>query len=199
MNERYLNNRVQCHGLPGHRHGPSSYWMHDPDLVFRRLELKKGYCFLDMGCGPGDYTIRASGIVGNSGVVFALDVSQAAIHGLRTKVGRQRIENVKATVCDITGPLPVKDNSVDVCLMATVLHVPAVAIKADTVFAEVRRVLKPGGRLGIIECKKDSPFGPPREMRLSPEDVSDIAWAHGFERVRLTDLGYNHLIQLAAT
>ncbi len=170
--------------------------MHDPDLVFGELELNEGYCILDMGCGPGDYTIRASGIVGHSGVVLALDASQSMIDGLRTKIARQGIENVTTMVCDVTQPLPISRNSIDVCLMATVLHAPAVAVKAEMVFTEVRRVLKPGGRFGIIECKKESSsFGPPREMRLSSKDVGDLAWMYGFNRVRLTDLGYNYLIQ----
>lgn len=198
MNEKNRNDHGERHGPRGHRHGPSSYWMHDPALVFGRLELKDGGCFLDMGCGPGDYTVGASRIVGDSGTVYALDASQTMINGLRKKVSRLGIKNVNIMVCDITCPLPIKDGSADVCLMATVLHIPAVAMKAEMVFTEVHRILRPGGHFGIIECKKeDSPFGPPREMRLSPEDVSDLAWMYGFERMHLTDLGYNYLIQFA--
>jgi len=179
-----------------HRRGPSSYWIHDPKVVFDSLALKPGDCFLDLGCGPGDYTIRASEIVGDSGIVYALDVSQAMIDEVRKEATRRGIKNIRATVCDVTGPLPVDNDSIDICLLATVLHIPAVTGKMSALFTEVRRVLKPGGRFAIIECKKDDMrFGPPREMRLSQEDVEASMKPHGFRKTTLTDLGYNYLVQ----
>lgn len=192
--------RTDCNHEQGrHRRGPSSYWMHDPVVVFDSLALKVGDCFLDMGCGPGDYSIEASKIVGDIGVVYALDKTQSMIEALKTEANAQGLINLKAMVTDITKPLPIEDNCIDMCLMATVLHIPDVVKKADTVFTEVSRVLKPGGRLAMIECKKeDSSFGPPMEMRLSPEEIADLAWMHGFEKVSLTDLGYNYVIQFVA-
>jgi len=36
---------------------PSSFFMHDPHLIFEELDLKEGDSFLDLGCGTGDYTL----------------------------------------------------------------------------------------------------------------------------------------------
>jgi ubiquinone/menaquinone biosynthesis C-methylase UbiE len=170
--------------------------MHDPELVFNLLDLKKGDVFLDLGCGPGDYAIEASRIVGNSGAVYALDKWQYLVVRLRERADSHGLKNIRAVVSDVTAPLPVTDDCVDVCLMATVLHIPAVAKRMGAVFSEVRRVLKPGGRFAIIECKKeDMPFGPPKNMRLSPEELESAISECGFEKVSLVDLGYNYMIQ----
>ena len=183
------------HGQKKHRRGPSSFWMHDPEFVFNELRLKNGDSFLDLGCGAGDYSIRGSKIVGDSGVVYALDRWVEMIDGLTKEAGSQGLKNIKAMAADIIGTLPIMDNCVDVCLIATVLH----AIKSPKnweLFNEVRRVLKSDGRVAIIECKKDDlSFGPPLHMRLSSEELEDSITQYGFERINLSDLGFNYMIQ----
>jgi ubiquinone/menaquinone biosynthesis C-methylase UbiE len=172
--------------------------MHDPDVVFDSLALKSGDRFLDMGCGPGDYSIEASRVVSDSGIVYALDISQNMIEALRTEALAQGLINLKTIATDITQPLPIEDNCIDVCLMATVLHVPAVSKQIRTVFDEIHRVLKPDGRLAIIECKKeDTSFGPPKSMRLSPDDIEHLITQSDFKKIGGIDLAYNYLIQFA--
>jgi ubiquinone/menaquinone biosynthesis C-methylase UbiE len=172
--------------------------MHDPELVFNALDLKKGDVFLDLGCGPGDYAIEASRIVGNSGFVYALDKWPYLICGLKEKADSHGLKNIHAVVSDVTAPLPVADHCIDVCLMATVLHVPAVTERMGAVFSEVCRVLKTRGHFAIIECKKeDMPFGPPKHMRLSPTDIENSIKKYGFKKLSLVDLGYNYMIQFS--
>ncbi|GBC59675.1 hypothetical protein DENIS_0616 [Desulfonema ishimotonii] len=184
------------HGQSNRGRGPSSFRMHDSDFVFSELGLKEGESLLDMGCGAGDYTIQASGIVGNSGTVYALDKWEEMIKGVVEEAGFQGIRNIKAITSDITGPLPIRDDCADVCLIATVLHILDPEQDKKPLFSEIRRVLKPGGRVAIIECKKEvRPFGPPVHMCLSPEEVEKMVTRHGFERIGFTDLGYNYMIQ----
>jgi ubiquinone/menaquinone biosynthesis C-methylase UbiE len=181
----------------GKRH--SSFRMHDPEVVFHALALREGHCVADMGCGPGEYAIEAAQIVGTSGMVYALDRSQPLIAGLSKEAGSRGLTNVKAIKHDICDPLPIEDGCVDVCLLSTVLHVFDLAKVAESLFGEVRRVLKSDGRVAIIECKKeDQPFGPPKHMRLSPEDVERSIIQYGFKTVGLVDLGYNYIIQFEA-
>lgn len=196
MNGQDRYGHEQCHGKHGSRRGRSSYRLQDPRLVFGELKLREGHCFVDMGCGPGDYAIRASGIVGDTGIVYALDVSHGMVEGLKKNITRQGLENIKAMVCDITGRLPIEGATVDVCLSAMVLHIPTVTGRMGSLLEEVHRILKPDGRFAVIECKKEGiPFGPPVEMRLSPEDIEYSAKQYGFERTGFTDLGYSYLIQ----
>lgn len=178
------------------RHGRSSFWMHDPDLIFSELKLKAGDYFLDMGCGPGDYSIWASKIVGNSGMVYALEKWQDLIDDLTEKVDLKEFTNIVGIVSDITKPLSIEESCIDVYFISTVLHSLDLAKDSNMIFNEVHRVLKPDGCLAIIECKKEEmSFGPPLHMRLSPEELENIITKYGFEKIDLTDLGYNYMIQ----
>lgn len=107
--------------------------------------------------------------------------------------------NVCSMLADICGPLPLGDASVDVCLMATVLHTLDMARDGNAVLGEVRRVLKPTGRLAIINCKKETqPFGPPLEKRFSPLETEKLVMPCGFRTLEQVDLGFNYLIQFRA-
>jgi len=108
------------------RHRPTSFWMHDPAWVFDELKLGEGDTFADLGCGVGEYTLQAANIVEPSGVVYALDQQPALIEELRMKIQIRGWTHVRAQVADVTASLPIVDASVDVCLLATVLHIPEV-------------------------------------------------------------------------
>lgn len=199
MDDRGKDCHPPCPGSDGHGKRHSSFRMHDPKVVFHALALQEGDCVADIGCGPGEYAIEAARIVGMSGIVYALDRSQPLITGLSKEAESRKFTNIKAITHDITDPLPIEDGCVDVCLLSTVLHVFDLAKEAESLFSEVRRVLKSGGRVAIIECKKeDQPFGPPKHMRLSPEDVERSIIEYGFMTVGLVDLGYHYMIQFKA-
>ncbi len=94
--------------------------------------------------------------------------------------------------------LPVDDESVDLCFISTVLHSLDLADVEKSLFSEIHRVLKPGGRVAIIECKKEAqPFGPPMSLRLSPEEIDGSMARYGFRKMDLFDLGYNYMILFA--
>ncbi len=180
------------------RRGPSSYSMHDPELIFHELKLKEGDSFLDLGCGAGDYSVHAAKIVGNSGVVFALDVWEALLDGLAEEAVSLGLRNIRTKVSDISKPLLVEDNCIDVCFIATVLHTLNLDQWGEQLFNEIHRVLKSEGRLVIIECKKeDRPFGPPMHLRISQEELEAEITQYGFKKLNYVDLGHNYMIQFA--
>ncbi len=182
----------------GHKgHGPSSAWMHDPKTVLDLIPLKEGQVFADLGCGTGDYAIEASTIVGTTGRVYALDKLPYLIDNLSNTIKSPGLKNITPITADITEPLPIDDKSVDVAFIATVLHIFDLKRIAVTLFVEVSRILKPSGRLAVVECKKeDQPFGPPEHMRNSPEELIAALSPCGFIQRTYTDLGYNYIIQV---
>jgi ubiquinone/menaquinone biosynthesis C-methylase UbiE len=178
-----------------HRMRPSSYWMHDPTVIFRELALKPGDVFLDLGCGSGDYSIRAAKEVGKNGVVYAADVRTELLENLAERAGAAGLNNIQTVTADLRDPLPFYNGTVDVCFISTVLHSLDLEKAGCVLFPEIRRVLKPAGRMIVIECKKEEmPFGPPLSMRISPDELEGCITAYGFMKTGLVDLGYNYLI-----
>lgn len=91
--------------------------------------------------------------------------------------------------------IPLEDRNIDIALMATVLH-DLIEVNAERgTLKEVRRVLKPGGKLVIIEFKKvEGPPGPPVAIRLTPEETEKIVSGYGFKQEKVIDIGpYNYL------
>ena len=195
-------NNFKCDLKPLHEqckkeHKPSSFRMQDPNLVFEALQLRPGCSFMDLGCGVGDYSRHASKIVGASGTVYAIDKSESLVNDLQKKVESDKaLTNIKPILADIINSIPLGDKSIDVCLIATVLHVLDLEKNGQKLFTETYRVLKPGGHLITIDCKKkESDFGPPLHMRISEEEIENTAMPCGFQKIKTIDLGYNYLIK----
>jgi ubiquinone/menaquinone biosynthesis C-methylase UbiE len=64
---------------------------------------------------------------------------------------------------------------------------------------EAARVIKPEGTLIIVEYKKtDGPPGPPKPVRLSPQEVDTLVSTYGFRQKHLTEIGDSHYMQIFA-
>lgn len=195
----------RCRNIPGrvpprHGRGQSSYGMQDPDTVFRELDLKDGEVFLDLGCGPGDYSLHAARLVGERGHVYAVDREEDRLDTLRKRARDAGLTNLEVIFGNICNPFSLGNTAIDVCLLSTVLHCLDRDSGYAPLFREIRRVMKPEGRLCIIECKKEErAFGPPLSMRVSAEDLEDRVPAYGFRRDGLANLGYNYLIRFVPT
>lgn len=189
--------RQEHHGGKGHKgRGPSSAWLHEPKTVLGHLPLKVGHVFVDLGCGVGDYTLAAANMVGGGGKVYALDKWQYLIDDLTQVAASRGLSNITTLTTDITAPLPLPNSRVDVVFVATVLHIFNLNQVGPSIFAEIFRILKPGGCLAIVECKKeDQSFGPPKHLRHAPDEIEVLAAPCGFMRIAYNDLGYNYLIQ----
>ena len=176
--------------------GGSSFQLIDAEKVLEELHLKKGNTFLDMACGQGEYAIEFSNIVGEDGLIYAVDLWDENIVQLRKAVSGAWIKNIKAIVADVSKVMPIGNDSVDVCLMATVLHDLILEKAADEAIKEAARVLKPNGLLAIIEFKKiDGPPGPPLKIRLNPNKVESIVTSLGFIKKEVKEVGeYNYLM-----
>jgi len=177
--------------------GKNSFGLIDTAKFFQELGLKIGTTFLDVACGWGAYSLAASDIVGKDGQVYAVDLWEEGISSLRKEADSKGIQNLAAFVSDVAQNIPVEDDCVDVCLMATVLH-DLVADKVERqVIKEILRVMKSKSTLAIVEFyKKEGPPGPPKRVRLSPEEVVKILAAYGFKQNRYTEIGPDNYLQI---
>ncbi|MPM99160.1 Demethylmenaquinone methyltransferase [bioreactor metagenome] len=141
-------------GTERQKNGITSIDRLDVNLVFDALKLKKGDVFADIGCGAGDYSFKASELVGSSGLVYALDQWKEIEDRINIKASESKIKNIKAITSDLKF-LPFNDNSCDFCFISMVLHGFDLSKHGESLFKEFHRILKPRGKLAIIEIKKE--------------------------------------------
>ena len=170
--------------------GKSSFDLVDSERLFQEIGLAQAGAFLDLACGSGRYTLAAAGQMGPGGVIYAADLWAEGIASLREAVAIQGIVNIKPILADVSKRLPLDDQSIDLCLMATVLHDLVADSTAAGTLNELRRLIRPQGRLAVIEFKKikEGP-GPPIHIRMAPEEVEQMLLPYGFRRTKLFDAG----------
>lgn len=112
--------------------------------ILEEVGIKPGARVLDYGCGPGGYLIDASELVGESGMVYALDIHPLAIQRVQSIAKKNQLTNVKTICSDCKTGLP--DDSVDVVLLYDIFHMLS---EPQAVLAELHRVLKPNGKLSV--------------------------------------------------
>lgn len=179
-----------------HGAGKSSFDLVDYELVFHELGLVPGKTFLDLGCGRGDYSMVAGEKIGPTGLVYGIDGWREGIDMLTQKAINTGFTNIKAIVADVTSHIPLSDSSVDISLMATVLHDFARDGGEKQALRETARVMKLGGILGIVEFKKiEGPPGPPIHIRLASDEVENVIRPFGFRTTKTLNVGpYTYLL-----
>ncbi len=139
----------------GHmHHGKSSREILNAMEVLEAIDPEIGDIFLDAGCGDGYISIEASNIVGDQGKVYALDVYPESIETVKKEIKDRKLENVDAILADITNTIPLDSSSIDIVLMANVLHGFVAGGEVGDVMNNIVRVLKPGGIFAVVEFRK---------------------------------------------
>jgi len=117
----------------------------DPYKPLNAAGIKPGQKVLEVGCGPGFFTVPAARMVGPKGSVCALDMSPSAIERVQQKIEKASVTNVETVLADAarTG-LP--DESFDLVFLFGLDHA-----RGDMrgIMTEMHRLLKPGGVLSI--------------------------------------------------
>jgi ubiquinone/menaquinone biosynthesis C-methylase UbiE len=186
-------------GQKPHGAGKSTFGLVDLNLVLHTLSLTPSAVLLDLGCGRGNYAIAVAQSMGPLSKVYAIDAWREGLEDLEEQAAAKGLDNIITIHADLNEHIPLEDGTADVVFMATVLHDLLREGSGEVVMDEIRRVLKPGGRLCVIEFKKveDGP-GPPLNVRLSPEETEKIIMPFGFVKDRITDLGPFHYLLAAS-
>jgi ubiquinone/menaquinone biosynthesis C-methylase UbiE len=171
--------------------GKSSFDLIDSEVFFKAMDLAPGMTVLDLACGQGNYTLAMARKMGADGRIVAVDLWEEGIAALGQSARGLSSVSIEPHVADIRKQLPIAGGSVDICLMATVLHDIVHEGDPMAVLKEVARVLKPEGVLAVVEFKKlDSQTGPPKAVRMRLEEVSALLLAVGLVRCSgVVDLG----------
>jgi ubiquinone/menaquinone biosynthesis C-methylase UbiE len=180
----------------GHVHqGKSTQNILNAHEVLQSAGIKLGDVFLDAGCGDGYISIEASKMVGKQGRAYAVDVYLESIEIVKTKISDNELSNMEAVLADITESIPITDDSVDHIMMANVLHVFVADNELKPVMDNIDRIIKSGGIFSVVEFRKieNSP-GPPFNVKLSPEQVTEILSQYGFDTIDTQEIGKYHYI-----
>lgn len=120
------------------------------DLLRAAVPAAEGEAWADLGAGTGVFTRALAALVGPAGRVIAVDRDARALEALRRSAGSAA--PIDVLVGDVTGPLALPP--LDGVVMANVLHFVA---DAEGVLSRVAALLKPGGRLVLIEYEGRRP------------------------------------------
>ena len=151
---------------------PSSWsWLVDNPLrrwdvrhALDRVGIRAGETVLELGPGPGAFTVEAAGRVGQGGRLIAVDIQPAMIAQVEARVRRAGLTNVETHVASAYD-LPLDDGTVDRAFLITVLPEIPDPVRG---LREVYRALKPGGIVSITEEFLDPDY---------PLRRTTVAWA----------------------
>ncbi|HUU77256.1 MAG TPA: class I SAM-dependent methyltransferase [candidate division Zixibacteria bacterium] len=124
-----------------------------PEKLLLPAGLQKDQKVLEVGCGPGFFTIPAAQIVGKNGIVYAIDINPYAIKKVEKKISKEKITNVRVSLLNVTTTgLPEK--SINLAFFFGIIHNLVDII--DEVIFEMDRILTKDGTISIQKSWKKS-------------------------------------------
>jgi ubiquinone/menaquinone biosynthesis C-methylase UbiE len=167
-----------------HEHGGrTSESILDKNIILNSLKIQTGQNILDAGCGNGYMSKEFSKLAGETGKVYAMDMYEQSINQLKSETAGTNITTIFG---DIAKNIEIEDSSIDLVYLSMVFH-GFTTSQMEGFLSEVKRLLKPGGILAVVEINKNNTsFGPPMNIRYSPEELIETV---DLESKDLTNIG----------
>ncbi len=156
------------------------------------LGVEPGMSVADFGSGSGIYVLHMAEALEHSGRVYAVDVQQDLLKRVKNEAHRRGFKNVDVIWTDLERPHSSKlaDKTLDFVLVSNLLF--QVENKA-AVLAEAWRILKPTGRLAIIDWSESfGGLGPVKADVVTKDTALALAKENGFELQREFPAGAHH-------
>lgn len=192
------------HGMP-HRFEGADRWAavfdaperdawQQPDVVVKRVATRDDLTVVDLGAGTGYFSLRFAQAL-PKGRVVAADLEPTLLAHLSERAAKEGLAQVSTRQVSADGAgLEDLAGAVDVFFLCNTYH--HISDRA-AYFRRVAPLLRPGGRLVIVDFQIDSPRGPPRAHKLAPEAVIAELTQAGFElATRSDELPDQYLLEL---
>ena len=163
-----------------------------PDLAVKLLRLQEGMTVADIGAGSGYFTERLARVVGKSGRVYATDLQPGMLRLLESRKRERKLDNVEVVPGKVSATgLP--SGSVDLALMVDVYHEFS---EPQAMLKDLLRTLRVGGRLALLEYRKEDPDVPIiEEHKMTEKQAIAEVEAAGFRHLRTENsLPRQHLL-----
>lgn len=166
----------------------------DPRRILEEeVNLGYGQIVADLGCGPKAYfTFQAARIVGDKGMVFAVDVQKQVLSSVESHANTQGLNNIKTvwSNLEIHGATKIAESSLDLGILNNILFQ---SDKKAEIIKESARLIKAGGKLLIIDWKNiGAPLGPDLSRRVDPNQMKEYCEAFGLKLEKEFGAGQYH-------
>jgi len=164
----------------------------DPRRNVEQFGLSDGRIVADLGAGSGFYTMEAARAVAPSGRVFAIDVQKDLLERVKKEAQKNHITNVDIVTGDVEklGGTRLREGSLDAAIASNILFMLE---DKKTFFIEASRILKPGGKLLLIDWSASfSQMGPHPDHVVYKDAAQKLALAAGFSFEREINAGSHH-------
>ncbi len=159
---------------------PDRYSRENPDLIWKTLALADPRVVVDIGAGTGFFAIPFSRLM-PTGTVYACDIADEMLLWMEENLPEELAERIVPVKMEERA-VPLPAGIADLVLMVNLHHELE---DASAILIEAFRLLKPGGKVAIVDWKDEpTESGPPLEIRVSEQSILDQFAATGFEQVR---------------
>lgn len=164
----------------------------DPHSNVLQLGLKDGMRVGDLGAGSGHYAVSAASVIGPSGRVYAVDIQEDILKHVSDKARERGLRNVETVWGNFEklGGTTLNDRSLDAVILSNTLFQLE---HKEGAIAEIRRILKPGGRLLVIDwAGAYGGMGPLPHHVVSEHAAEELFITAGFHKVKDFRAGPHH-------
>lgn len=154
----------------------------DADKILERLGIGPGAKVAHLGCGrAGHFTIPAARLVGQDGLVYAVDILKTVLESLASRARLVGVSRIKTIWSDLekVGATRIPVASLDFAFLINTLFQSS---QQENILREAFRLTKPGGELLVIEWGDNSGLlGPEANRRVTAKTIEQLASQSGFQ------------------